>query len=141
MGRQGLTTTDHADGAVTGAVRVTMQAEGLAICAVAILIYFRAEYSWREFALLFLVPDLSMLGYLTGRRIGAFAYDVAHSYVGPASLAALALLIATPAAMPIALIWIAHIGLDRMLGFGLKYGTGFGYTHLGRLGRASLERT
>ncbi len=132
--------TDRTDGAVTGAVRFIMQAEGLAIGAVAVLIYFRAGYSWREFALLFLVPDLSMLGYLSGPRVGALAYNIAHSYVGPALLAGLVLATADAPAMPVALIWVAHIGVDRMLGFGLKYRTGFGYTHLGRLGRASLER-
>ena len=127
------------DGAVTGAVRLTMQIEGLAIGAAAILIYFRAEFSWQEFALLILVPDLSMLGYLAGPRVGAFAYNAAHSYVGPALLAAEAFATSDMLMMPIALIWIAHIGFDRMLGFGLKYGAGFGYTHLGRLGRAARE--
>lgn len=134
-----MSTQSRTDGAVTGAVRFTMQTEGLAICAAAVLIYFRAGYSWQEFALLFLVPDLSMLGYLAGRRIGALAYNVAHSYVGPALLAAFGLAANDALLTPIALIWVAHIGLDRMLGYGLKYGAGFGHTHLGHVGRHSAE--
>ena len=133
--------TEHTSGSVTGGVRVLMQTEGLAICAAAVFVYFRAGFSWQEFALLFLVPDLGMLGYLAGPRFGAFAYNIAHSYIGPILLFASGLAVHNEAAIPIALIWVAHIGLDRMLGFGLKYGVGFGYTHLGRVGRASLERT
>ncbi len=131
---------ERENGAVTGAVRFTMQTEGLAVGAAAILIYFRAGFSWQEFALLILVPDLSMLGYLAGPRVGAFCYNAAHSYVGPALLAAVGMATGNLLAMPIALIWVAHIGFDRMLGFGLKYGAGFGYTHLGLVGRAARER-
>ena len=136
----GTGTIERENGAVTGAVRFTMQTEGLAIGAAAILIYFRAGSSWQEFALLFLLPDLSMLGYLAGPRVGALAYNAAHSYVGPALLATVGLATSDTLVMPIALIWVAHIGFDRMLGFGLKYGAGFGYTHLGRVGRAARER-
>ena len=136
----GTGTIERENGAVTGAVRFTMQTEGLAIGAAAILIYFRAGFSWQEFALLFLLPDLSMLGYLAGPRVGALAYNAAHSYVGPALLATVGLATSDTLVMPIALIWVAHIGFDRMLGFGLKYGAGFGYTHLGRVGRAARER-
>ena len=124
-------------GAVSGAVRATIQIEGLAVCAAAVLVYFRAECSWREFAVLFLVPDLSMLGYLAGPRIGAITYNAAHSYIGPALLAAAGLGTGNPMTFPIVLIWVAHIGFDRMLGFGLKYSTGFGHTHLGRIGKTA----
>jgi hypothetical protein len=83
--------------------------------------------SWSWFAALFLVPDLSFLGYLAGPRVGAVAYNAAHGLVGPAVLAALS---------PwLALIWVAHVGFDRALGYGLKYGTSFGATHLGMLGK------
>jgi hypothetical protein len=83
---------------------------------------------------LILAPDLSMLFYLVGPRIGAVAYNAAHSYLGPVMLLAAAVAFAAPAAIAIALIWIAHLGIDRALGFGLKYGAGFGFTHLGRVG-------
>jgi ABC-type phosphate/phosphonate transport system permease subunit len=96
-------------------------------------------FEWRFaaflFALLFLLPDLSMLGYLAGPRIGARVYNVAHSYLVPLGIGALGLLVALPFALPLALIWAAHIAFDRALGFGLKYEAGFGFTHLGRVGR------
>ena len=93
------------------------------------------------FAGLSLVPDLSMLGYLGGPRLGAACYNAGHSYLGPAVLAALAVAASMPMLLSIACIWLAHIGFDRMLGYGLTYATSFGETHLGRRGRATrVER-
>ena len=66
---------------------------------------------------------------------GAIAYNAGHSTVGPALLAAVALVTGRAGLLPVALIWVAHIGFDRMLGYGLKYATAFGATHLGRVGR------
>ena len=88
--------------------------------------------SWPLFAVLFLAPDLAMLGYLMGARIGAAVYNVAHTYALALPLALLGFLAGRPAILAVALIWVAHIGFDRALGFGLKYPTGFGDTHLGR---------
>lgn len=86
------------------------------------------------FAALFLAPDVAFLGYLAGPRVGAAAYNTTHSTLGPLALAAIGVLYA-PDAMPLALIWLAHIGFDRALGYGLKYGSAFADTHLGRVGR------
>lgn len=99
--------------------------------------YARGGHSWALFALLFLAPDLSFAGYLAGPRAGAAAYNLLHSYVGPAGAAVLALSNGRPAT--VALIWAAHVGFDRLLGYGLKYPTAFGDTHLGRIG-AQLRR-
>jgi hypothetical protein len=82
------------------------------------------------FAVLFLVPDISMLGYLGGRKLGAAVYNVSHTYILPAALGAYGLFQLQPFALAVALIWIGHIGFDRLLGFGLKYETAFGHTHL-----------
>jgi len=90
---------------------------------------------WAVFALLFLLPDLSMLGYLACRRVGATCYNAAHSYLGPALLAALGATSNAHVLLCVACIWAAHVGFDRLLGYGLKYGTSFGDTHLGRRGR------
>jgi hypothetical protein len=90
---------------------------------------------WGLFALLFLLPDLSMVGYLAGRRVGAASYNAAHSYFGPALLAALGAVLHAHGALLIACIWAAHVGFDRLLGYGLKYATSFGDTHLGQRGR------
>lgn len=75
-----------------------------------------------------------MFGYLSGPRWGASVYNLAHSYVGPALLALCPLAIGGDWALLSAAIWVAHIGLDRMLGFGLKYGSAFADSHLGRVG-------
>ena len=113
-----------------------LRVEGLVVAAVAALLYARTGASWWLFAALWLVPDLSMLGYLAGPCQGARIYNAIHSYVAPGALALVALLLpGTHAALPIALIWVNHIGVDRMLGYGLKYGNGFGFTHLGPVGK------
>ena len=66
---------------------------------------------------------------------GAVVYNAAHSLVGPIALAIAGLLLPSLPALALALIWVAHIGFDRLLGYGLKYAAGFGFTHLGRIGR------
>jgi hypothetical protein len=123
-----------ATGAVAGGVRLLLRLEALALFGVAVALYARFGLGWRLFALAFLAPDLSFLGYLAGARAGAIAYDAAHSLVGPLLLALVGLAVGGPA-LALALIWIAHIGLDRVLGYGLKYQSSFGATHLGRVGR------
>jgi hypothetical protein len=112
-----------------------LRIEGLAMAAISAVFYARIGASWWLFAALFLVPDLSMLGYLAGPCWGARIYNAIHTYVTPAALALCALLFQEHVALAIALIWASHIGMDRLLGFGLKYADGFGYTHLGRLGK------
>lgn len=125
-----------ADGSVTGGVRALLRLEGLAVLLLALAAYAQFGAGWGVFALLFLAPDLSFLGYLAGPRTGALAYNAAHSYAGPLALLALGVLGAMPALLAAALVWLAHIGFDRALGFGLKYAAGFSATHLGRVGRA-----
>ncbi|MGO4410869.1 MULTISPECIES: DUF4260 family protein [unclassified Brevundimonas] len=115
---------------------VWQRLEGLALLGVSVLAYARFGEGWLLFGLLFLAPDLSFLGYLSGPRRGAWAYNLAHSLIGPLALAAAGLL--TDAALPtaLALIWLAHLGFDRALGYGLKSPDGFGVTHLGLIGAA-----
>jgi uncharacterized protein DUF4260 len=122
---------------VSGGPRLLLRAEGAAILAVALLLYARIGEPWWWLLVLFLAPDLSLLGYLAGPRIGAIAYNAAHTLLVPLALVAAGLLLPAFILVPLALIWIAHIGFDRLLAYGLKYEAGFGYTHLGRLGRAS----
>jgi len=122
-------------GVVSGAPLVMLRLEGAAALAAGSLAYSAIDGRWGVFALLFLAPDLSMLGYLAGRRIGAACYNAAHSYLGPAMLAAIGAAMSTHVPLFVACIWAAHVGFDRMLGYGLKYGTSFGDTHLGRRGR------
>lgn len=125
----------RAPGTVTGSVGLLLRAEGLAVGAVALYAYAQFGAGWGWFAALFLLPDLAFIAYLAGPRLGAIAYNATHSYAGAAALLALGLSASLPLAVAGALIWCAHIGIDRAFGFGLKYAEGFSYTHLGRLGR------
>lgn len=118
-----------------GSPLVLLRLEGLAVAAVTFLLYARTGASWWLFAALWLAPDLSMLGYLYRPCWGARLYNAAHTYVLPGVLVFAALLLGAKAQLPVALIWINHIAIDRLLGYGLKYSTGFGWTHLGRIGR------
>jgi hypothetical protein len=126
-------------GCVTGGVRTLLRWEGLAVLLAAAGLYTHAGFDWRLFALLFLVPDLSFAFYLAGSRTGAAAYNTAHSTNGALGLGMAAVALNQPLMTAIALIWLAHIGFDRALGYGLKYGRGFGFTHLGRIGRNTEE--
>jgi Domain of unknown function (DUF4260) len=113
--------------------RRLLHVEGLAVLVGALALYFDAGYGWLLLVVLFLAPDLSMLGYLGGPRAGALVYNLAHAYAGPIALGLVGVLGDVELATQLALIWLAHIGLDRMLGYGLKYPTGFKDTHLGRV--------
>ena len=120
-------------GAAHGAVRVWLRLEGIAAFLLATSLYAHHGDSWLMFAALFFVPDVSIAAYLAGPRVGAAIYNVVHSYVGPLIVAAVA--VSPEAGLTVALVWAAHIGFDRALGYGLKYPTAFGNTHLGRIAR------
>jgi len=122
-------------GAATGGVKILLRLEGLTLLAGMVMLYASWDGSWLVFALLFFVPDLSFLAYLADAKFGALVYNAAHSYMAPVTLLTLGFGFASPLTLSIALIWLAHIGLDRALGYGLKYSAGFGFTHLGRIGR------
>jgi hypothetical protein len=122
-------------------VHIILRLEGLAAAALSAVFYARTDASWGLFAALWLTPDLSMLGYLAGPNWGARIYNAIHSYATPATLAVSALLLHSPALVPIALIWINHIGVDRLMGYGLKYPNGFKWTHLGKLGGRDKKAT
>ena len=124
-------------GATRGAPATLLRLEGLLVLGVAVAAFHALGGGWLMFAVLFLVPDLSMLGYLAGPRVGAACYTAGHSYLGPALLGAAGLYLSNPLIQQIAAIWVAHVGFDRALGYGLKYGQGFGFTHLGLKGRAA----
>ncbi len=114
-------------------VGTILRAEGAVVFAGSLLLYFRQDGGWLLLALLLLSPDLSMLGYLAGPRVGSWAYDAAHTYVSPALVLGFGVFADAPMAVRIALIWTAHIGMDRLVGYGLKYPTHFKDTHLQRV--------
>jgi hypothetical protein len=113
-----------------------LRAEGFAVLLLSTLLYAQHGGGWLLFALLLLAPDLSLAGYAVGPETGARVYNLFHSYTLPLLLAAAALALGHALLVAIALVWTSHIGLDRMLGYGLKLPSGFHDTHLGRIGRA-----
>jgi hypothetical protein len=123
--------------AVAGTPRLLLRLEGPALFAVAAFLYPKVSDSWWLFAALVLVPDLSFLGYLAGPRVGAAVYNAAHVTIGPFVLVILGFVLPVVILEAIALIWLAHIGVDRLLGYGLKYPAGFAFRHLGKIGRSA----
>jgi hypothetical protein len=125
-----------ADPAVVGMPLRILRSEGLVLLAVALAAFFTAldEPFWLV-PLLLLAPDLFMVGYARSTRTGAALYNFAHSYPAPALLGVVAVASANHLWQAVALVWFAHIGMDRALGYGLKYDGSFQQTHLGRIGR------
>jgi len=113
--------------------KILLRIEGGVALVAALILYAYAGGSWLIFALLILAPDLSALGYLASARVGSYSYNIVHTYLLPAGLAFYGFLGSNPLALQLALIWVAHIGADRLLGFGLKYPTAFKDTHLDRV--------
>lgn len=99
----------------------------------AIFAYGKLGGFWGTFALLFLAPDVSMVGYAAGKQVGAWCYNAAHTYLAPALLAAVIYATDHRSLLYLPVIWVAHIGFDRLLGYGLKYPTAFKDTHLHRV--------
>ena len=128
-------TIADATGAVTGGVKILLRLEGLTLFAGMTLLYAVWGGSWWIYAILFLAPDLSFAAYLADPKTGAVVYNAAHSYMVPVTLMTAGFALAQPLILSVALIWMAHIGIDRALGYGLKYSAGFGFTHLGRIGK------
>ncbi len=113
--------------------RILLHLEGLAVFASAIALYGHQGWGWGAFFLLLLAPDLAAMAYVIGPVIGARVYNLAHFYALPLALGMIGLLSDTGTMSQIATIWFAHIGIDRALGYGFKYATGFKDTHLSRL--------
>lgn len=131
-------TTEHM-GAATGGVRELLRWEGVTLLVGMTLFYWISGGSWLLYALLFFVPDLSFIAYLAGPRIGAGVYNAMHATIAPLVLTLAGLATAEPVAGLMAMIWLAHIGFDRMLGYGLKYDAGFRFTHLGLIGKPAPQ--
>jgi hypothetical protein len=113
--------------------KALLHLEGLAVLAAAAAAYWQAGFGWWWFAGLLLAPDLAMAGYLLNPRLGSYAYNLIHTYALPLALGLLSMLAGWALGGELALIWLAHIGMDRALGYGLKYPTNFKDTHLGRV--------
>ena len=110
--------------------RWLLRLEGACIFALTLVLYGAGHFHWWLFALLLLTPDLFMLGYAANPKIGSAAYNLVHTSAVPILLLGVAIVASLPVLEPYGLIWLAHVGMDRMLGFGLKYPTRFQDTHL-----------
>jgi hypothetical protein len=114
--------------------------EGFALLIGSVTIFAVIAPNWILFVVLLLAPDLAMIGYLLrGPRIGAITYNLAHLKILPLALGVIGLLTGNTLEIQLALIWFAHIGMDRALGYGLKLETGFSDTTLGKIGRQTNE--
>lgn len=110
-----------------------LRLEGLALLVAAVVVYGQIGASWWWFAGLLLVPDVGLAGYLAGPRVGAATYNLTHTMVLPLALGAWALVAGASTASSVAVIWLAHLGMDRAVGYGLKYRTAAADTHLQRV--------
>jgi len=112
---------------------ILLRIEEAALLTASVLIYVHRHYSWLLFAVLFLTPDLFMLGYLVNPRMGSAIYNLGHARFVPLTLFALAVTTHRPLLAAIAIIWFSHIAFDRIFGYGLKYPARFKDTHLQHL--------
>jgi hypothetical protein len=117
-------------------VVTTLRVEGFAALAASVIAYWFLGGNWWVFAVLLLAPDLAFIAYTAGASTGARVYNLAHNYAVPAVLGAVGWFGAMPLLVELALIWTAHIGADRALGYGLKYPGYDHQTHLGPIGKA-----
>ena len=107
--------------------------EGLAVFVFSIYLYWINDFSWLLFFLLLFAPDLSIVGYTINNVFGARLYNLFHTYIISLSVIFLGLFLSNATFLAIGIIWMAHIGMDRLVGFGLKYPTHFKDNHLDRL--------
>jgi Domain of unknown function (DUF4260) len=115
--------------------------EGLILLAASVIIFAITVPNWILFAMLLLAPDLAMIGYLRGPRLGAIGYNLAHLKILPLLLGTVGLLSTNSLELQLALIWFAHIGMDRAMGYGLKLETGFSDTTFGRIDQRKPSST
>ena len=118
---------------VSSLPRRLLRLEGLAVLAGAVALYFHLGYGWILLVVLLLAPDLSAVGYAWSTSAGTLSYDLAHTEIWPVGLAVIGAIAGEALLTQIGLIWLMHIGGDRLLGYGLKYPTGFKDTHLQRV--------
>ncbi|CAA0100906.1 Uncharacterised protein [BD1-7 clade bacterium] len=117
-----------------GKIKVILRFEGAAILMMAALAYYQLSFSWVDFAWMFFIPDIALLAYLYNTKLGCISYNLTHSLIGALLVLTFGFTTHLQLGIQAGLIWVAHIGFDRALGYGLKYSQGFSYTHLGKIG-------
>lgn len=127
---------DPGPGMTTGAVRTWLRLEGLAAFVGGLGLFAATGGDWLFIVPLILLPDVSALGYLAGSRVGTFTYNLVHNWAASLVVLGLGLWTTSSAVLLAAAILVAHVGMDRMVGYGLKLPSSFHDTHLGRMGRS-----
>ena len=122
--------TDQAP-AVTGKPLRWLRLDGLVLLAAALILFAATHQPWWLVPAVILLPDLFMLGYLRDTRVGAAVYNLGHSYLLPAAMSLAGAVGHHPLTLALSLLWLAHIGMDRLARYGLKYDVSFQHTHLG----------
>ena len=113
--------------------RLLLHIEGGLILLFSVMMYSYLKGGWGMFFLFLLVPDVAFLGYLVNKDVGRISYNLFHFYLGPFLLFVFGTFMENPLYFLLALIWLAHIGMDRLVGFGLKYPEGRKVTHFNKL--------
>jgi hypothetical protein len=103
-----------------------------------IYLFNQLDYSWWLYALLFLAPDLGMIGYLINPRVGALTYNLLHHKAIAVALFLIGVGLSVPLMQLAGVIILGHSSADRVLGYGLKYPDAFRHTHLGWIGGGAL---
>lgn len=115
---------------VTGKPLWWLRLDGLTLFSAALALFATTHQPWWLVPAVILLPDLFMVGYLGGTRVGAFVYNLGHSYPLPAVMTLTGVAGHHPLTIALGLLWLAHIGMDRLARYGLKYDAGFQNTHL-----------
>ena len=113
-----------------------LKLEELFMFVITIFLFSRMDFAWWWYPVLLFTPDISMLGYLLGPKLGAYAYNFIHHKALGVSIYALGILGASPALQLAGLILFGHSSMDRVFGYGLKHTDAFQHTHLGMIGKA-----
>lgn len=113
--------------------KILLHIEGFAVLVLSLYFYGYNQFSWVLFFIFLLAPDISMLGYILNNKVGAMIYNLFHTYSLSIGVVICGLILSNQIVLAIGLIWSAHIGMDRMFGYGLKYPTEFKDTHLSRV--------
>ena len=114
--------------------------EEAAMFLLSIVLISRLPYAWYWWLVWILAPDLSMVAYLGGNRVGAIGYNIVHHKGVAIMLYLVGLFMRHPALEYAGMILFGHSSMDRGMGYGLKYFSGFQNTHLGRIGKNKIER-
>lgn len=115
-------------------MKTLIQVEEAAQFTLSIILFAKLPFVWWVYPALFLLPDLSMIGYAVNNKVGAFAYNLLHYKAVAIAVGVMGLFLANDYFVLAGLVLFGHSSLDRMFGYGLKYNQGFNFTHLGEVG-------